>query len=854
MPQQQQSAAGFLFFIMILWMIFPDAENRTQSLLLSDLASERLRGFRSALDVLNQTRWGDFAPAKAQPQEGVEENWLNLTGFRKEDRFAWEDFGHFRERGEELSRYAMPAAQGQQLWGTGEDLPVWANASGTVHGDWVKRSVWGPRGWDSYNLSDSVPAMHWFGDNEDWARNITGDTGRMVVVLEGNKTAIQYQNSATDGSPLSGGTIRNIKGTVQIEDSHGSHLSWESRLWGVHWPQKGVIMMTTTSEKFDGIFGLPHLTPGEDYFQSSQMLLNQTLAQTLDAKEEHIFIDQNTPWSSDMENPTYTKHPFPHCEFILYAQILPPARQDIGLTKPDTEKDDLGQLIHNIESELETPLGAPVGNVPPLQMSSIVYSPDCGFFLETKGPPEFPPGEAQHLMGLKREVHLHQVKSWLLVFALVVFLQSLLAKWQLAEAYTPSTMARVSFVTASIMVIADGMTFMAAATWVSSAASTFLPTLVLMFSSFLSMTIGGSFLAKIHEVHRPEWRDRSEERNQSAGTTAPNTVGATPDNTTANTPGGATPTPATAQQNNTGSLLPGPVTAGRPTQTDSNPVIVPSDQDVDAEIAEVADAASAVPQAGAAQGTRPRLTDAQSFQGIIGRYILSSLAVSFLIISSTTWYPFLRSMFLNLCAFLYLSLWVPQIYRNTMRNCRKALQWRFVIGQSILRVLPLAYFWVKEDNFLYAVTEARAFLLLCAWLWLQIVILAAQDIVGPRFVVPTALVPEAWDYHPVLREDNLEAGGLPIGLVGTDHPGLRGDDDETKKSSNTRSIDCAICREMLEVPVINAGEEAGSVASAFARRMYMVTPCRHIFHTACLEGWMRFRLQCPICRDELPPL
>ena len=56
------------------------------------------------------------------------------------------------------------------------------------------------------------------------------------------------------------------------------------------------------------------------------------------------------------------------------------------------------------------------------------------------------------------------------------------------------------------------------------------------------------------------------------------------------------------------------------------------------------------------------------------------------------------------------------------------------------------------------------------------------------------------------------------------------------------------------MPVLSAGEEEGRVANVFARRLYMVTPCRHIFHTACLEGWMRFRLQCPICREELPPI
>lgn len=361
-----------------------------------------------------------------------------------------------------------------------------------------------------------------------------------------------------------------------------------------------------------------------------------------------------------------------------------------------------------------------------------------------------------------------------------------------------------------------------------------------MLAAFLSMTIGGSFLAKIHEVQMPESRERRDRTQQSNTGSSNGTTNTTP-----------SPAPEPVQQSDTGSILPAPVTAGPRPAPLSEPIIVPSDQDIDAEIA---DAASAVPLAGSQQ--RPPPTAAQSFQGIIGRFILLSLGISFIVISSTTWYPSLRSMFLNLCAFAYLSLWVPQIHRNIMRNCRRALRWQFVIGQSILRLLPLAYFWVKEDNFLYAVPDRRAFTLLCAWLWLQIVILAGQDIIGPRFGIPTNWTPEAWDYHPVLREDNLEAGGLPIGLVAEDHPGLRGDDDtgERKRGDSTRAIDCAICREVLEVPVIKAGEEATSVTGAFARRQYMVTPCRHIFHTACLEGWMRFRLQCPICREELPPL
>ncbi|KAG9255350.1 uncharacterized protein F5Z01DRAFT_652881 [Emericellopsis atlantica] len=835
MSRQPQNTAGFFIFILMIWMIFPDTERSAETFLLSDLAGERIQRFWTALHVLGDTRWGDFAPTKEQAK------WVNLTGFRQEDGLSWGGLDHFRQRSLDFSRYAFSAEGEEQLWDSAEALPVWTNASGTLHGEWHKTDAIAPRSYASHNLSASMPDIHWVGDDAPWARNMTGREGRMVVMLEGNTTDLEYEQLSVDEAPLSGGSVRSIKANVQIEDTHGSHHNWEMRLWGAHWPRKGVVMLTTTSEKFQGLFGLPHLTPGADYFRSSQMLLNETLAHTLKTKERDIYVDPNQPWSSDVDNSMYTKYPYPHCEFVMYGQLQPPTRQSVGLTKPESEREALANMIHAAESELEAPVGAPLGSIPDMQMSAVIYSPDCGFFLETKGPPDFPPGQAHHLLGLKKEIHLQQVKKWLLVFALVVSLQVWLLRRQRVESSTPSTMARVSFSTMGMMLLVDGMTFTAAATWVSSAASTFLPTLVLMFSSFLSMTVGGAFLGNIHDVQLPEGRDRRDRNQQVNGASGAND--ATADAQPAVAPTGT-------QQGGAESLLPAPVTAGRPANTVPDPVIVPSDQDIDAEIAE---GAAAAPLVGANQQRAEARTPVQSFQSIVGRFILLSLTISFLIISSTTWYPSWRSGFLNALGFIYLSLWVPQIYRNTMRNCRRALKWEFVLGQSVLRLLPLAYFWVKEDNFLYASPEPRAFLVMCTWLWVQIVILAAQDIVGPRFGVPVSWTPDAWDYHPILREDSLEAGGLPIGLVMDDHPGLA-DSEETKKNHNTRTIDCSICREHLEVPVIKSGNEASGVTGALARRLYMVTPCRHIFHTACLEGWMRFRLQCPICREELPPL
>ncbi|KAM4056134.1 RING-H2 zinc finger domain-containing protein [Hirsutella rhossiliensis] len=855
MPHHQHPAAGILFVLFLIWMLFPEADNQTQSLALSDLAAERLTQYSNALHVLNTTNWGDFAPPEATDSDpDTTPRYLNLTGFREEDGFAWEDLARFRERGLRLSRHAVPAIAGRQLWDVAQGEVVWANASGTLHGEWVRRPGSVPRGFDSYNLSRSVPSMDWVGDRVEWARNMTGETGRMMLRLEGNKTVTTYDDLAHGSVPLSGGVIRNVKGTATIEDTTGSGLNWEMRLWGVHWPRQGVVVMATTSEKFEGIFGLPHLTPGGDFFRSSQMLLNQTLNRVVTKKHANVNLDQNMPWNSDIDNPLYTATPSPHCEFVMYAQT-----------------DPVEDVIRAIESELQNPEGAPIRSVPRLKMSAVIYSPDCAFFLETKGPPDFPLGEADHLVGMKTEVHTHQVKTWMLIYALVVLAQVRLLKNQMQESFTPSTMGRVSFWTISAMAIVDGMTFTAAATWVSSAAATFLPTLALMFASFLSMTIGGSFLAKIHEVQLPESRGRRDPGTGSGRDASPPS--------SSSTPGLVTPGPLTP-----GPLTP-PLTASR---SNSQPVIVPSDQDIDAEIASnAASGASAVPRppvsssSSSSNNNPPAPRQSPTFQAMVGRFILFSLCVSFLAISSSTWYPRARSAFLNLCTFAYLSLWLPQIYRNTARNCRRALRWQFVVGQSVLRLLPVAYFWAKDDNFLYARTDRPAFVVLCAWVWVQVLVLAAQEVVGPRFGVPPGWTPDAWDYHPVLREDTVEAGGLPIGLVAAaddDGAGSRlasrrtshasaasgekrgsvgsgvGIGGASGASGSVRAIDCAICREVLEVPVLTARDEDASVASVFARRLYMVTPCRHIFHTTCLEGWMRFRLQCPICREELPPI
>ena len=513
----------------------------------------------------------------------------------------------------------------------------------------------------------------------------------------------------------------------------------------------------------------------------------------------------------------------------------------------------------------------PVYNAPALSMSVVAFSPDCGFLIESKGPPAYTPAEGQHLQGVKQEIFFRRIKNWSLIWGLLLMAQALLIRSQMKDASTPSTVGRVSLYTIAIMLLADALLFGCMMLLASSVPDVFPTATLAAFAVSLSLGMGIRFLTDIYNVQEPERLERRRERNQAEEALRASRVAAMEQLRTAMT----APTATTATDSTIpptiiapDSGLPLSTTAPTNTSTSDVPVIVPTDQDMDAEIAEVVvfnRVVPLLPVRNTAQDIRARAQNEAATA--YGQGFMLFMCFFFLTISSTSWPPALRTAYVNTLGFLYLSFWIPQIYRNAMRNCRKALQWKFVLGQSILRAAPFAYFFLKEDNVLFARPSRWSMGVLALWLWLQIWVLAAQEVLGPRFGLPSGWLPDAWDYHPILREDDTEGGGMPIGLVkAPGSPTLErvrtGEEGRKKTDDHTRSVDCAICMNVLEVPVEPAGADVttslaggvGGVTGMLARRLYMVTPCRHVFHSTCLESWMRFRLQCPICRETLPPL
>lgn len=504
--------------------------------------------------------------------------------------------------------------------------------------------------------------------------------------------------------------------------------------------------------------------------------------------------------------------------------------------------------LHDLEDELRFPTGASVGDIPEMKMTAVIFSPDCGFVLESKGPPDFAIHEGSHLKGPKIEHYLRLVKRCILAFALVTISLLFLLIRQMKDSSTPSTRSRVSFYTIGMMAMGDGffcMGLMVVSMFVDTA---FLALIATTFLTFLCVSFFGmKFLMGIWTVQAPERRENERRTASTQTSAAPTTTAAASTNANQNLT--STPTPVVITAAGADSL-PLPVTARRPVDTGATPIILPPDQDLGVAEAEDTTTAQQTPQTTLGSARR-------EIGALYTRFYFCLFAILFLSLHVTTWPSSLRSAYMNMLAFLYLSFWIPQIHRNINRNCRKALRWEFIIGQSALRLIPFMYFYTIHDNILFVKTDLYGAYVLAGWVWVQVWVLASQDILGPRFFVPKGWAPPAYDYHPFIRDDDEEAG---VSIHGFTQATAEGSSPtftpEGSKPKPRRVFDCAICMQNIDVPVVASKSEAEKslAATIFARRAYMLTPCGHIFHSPCLEGWMKYRLQCPICRENLPPL
>lgn len=165
--------------------------------------------------------------------------------------------------------------------------------------------------------------------------------------------------------------------------------------------------------------------------------------------------------------------------------------------------------------------------------------------------------------------------------------------------------------------------------------------------------------------------------------------------------------------------------------------------------------------------------------------------------------------FLRPILFIMYSFWIPQIINNVIRDTRKPLHPHYILGMSVTRLAIPLYLFGCPSNFMRVEVDRGWCISLCIFMGFQALILLLQHYLGSRWFIPRQILPEKYSYNR--RPEN----------------------------GTNQATDCVIC--MTSIDLAQRSSD------------YMVTPCDHFFHSACLQRWMDIKMECPTCRRSLPP-
>lgn len=216
---------------------------------------------RQALNFLNASSYGGL--------DATDNRWLNITGLRQNDGYAWKLLLDVQERAKEQLQNIYDAVDFTSIFiNTSlpsekpvndndkkdtvdkilstmtpfhDPAPLYQNVTGIVRGQWTRSKIGEGLSSPSPNLSALTPRIGYV--SQKYNRNITGRSGDLRFhIHEGNGD--EFKLGLEDD-----GLIRDVKVTMTIKDESSSGDGWEMSLFGVHYPMQGGIVLSTTSEK-----------------------------------------------------------------------------------------------------------------------------------------------------------------------------------------------------------------------------------------------------------------------------------------------------------------------------------------------------------------------------------------------------------------------------------------------------------------------------------------------------------------------------------------------------------------------------------------------------------------------------
>jgi hypothetical protein len=232
---------------------------------------------------------------------------------------------------------------------------------------------------------------------------------------------------------------------------------------------------------------------------------------------------------------------------------------------------------------------------------------------------------------------------------------------------------------------------------------------------------------------------------------------------------------------------------------------------------------------------------------------------------------FLTKVYFNkMYALIGISLtWLPQIIFNAINNNTILMPISYLILISIYRIFIPIYFRIYENNFFFISPDYKFIFYAILIIIISILFLYIQTFYDSRFFLPKTFKKSIYDFYKTKQElieinKNFQQYECVICL----NPLFNNNNNEYVKYFENNFVSLG---ENENVQIFYEKKNYFSFMKFLKliknmiifcfkfheknlnkyKKNYMLTPCKHVFHTKCLETWFLRKKECPNCRNDI---
>lgn len=207
--------------------------------------------------------------------------------------------------------------------------------------------------------------------------------------------------------------------------------------------------------------------------------------------------------------------------------------------------------------------------------------------------------------------------------------------------------------------------------------------------------------------------------------------------------------------------------------------------------------------------------------------------------------------------FVYSFSWFSQILYSILTNTRPPMSRMYIISLSLSRLYLPVYIKGLNGNFYDLKPSYLKVLLLVIVTFIEVVVLLLQKSLGPRTILPKKYRRKGFDYYKDKVNIELHVSKNPNCVICLESLNVEVDENFNtviKKVKNKNIFDKIMGLCFLDKLNQKIKRWLKNMEGKNVKKKYMITPCDHVFHTVCLEKWMKQKNECPYCKQVIPPI